>query len=241
MMRIETKLRMNRGKDIDSLDPIPTSGMLLGYVSGLIKTSDADMLMKGIYRASRGKIVVQINSLGEEMMRGLYDEEDPESKQDLSVFLVIMALSSREGTLPKKIAAVVQNCKAKVLPLPISEKGFDSTIEDLERQVTDSVHLKDKGNESLAQLYEQLVEIDSEYGCSKIEKYRLILRKYKLIYSTLSMFIDTGSLLVGSFWTPKADREAVIEAVDKLKVTSGRNTQDRGSKLRLSQHLPDNP
>lgn len=194
------------------------SGVRLAYVSGILKTSEAESLMRAVYRVSRGKLVLSLMSLSQDMMRGLEDPQNPESKENISVFLLVMSTASKDGVLSKRLYSIFETVHAKLLPLPPSHKGFESTVEELEKQITDLAHLKEKGQQVLQLKLEKLGSVNPVYCCSEIEEHRLMIRKYKMVFSTLSMFSESSSLLVGSFWAAKADKDTINLAVDKLKV-----------------------
>ena len=53
--------------------------------------------------------------------------------------------------------------------------------------------------------------------CSKIEEYKYQIKKYNLIFKTLTLFYESQSLLIGSFWASSKDQGRIIDAVDRLK------------------------
>lgn len=201
-------------KDIGDIN---TEGVKIGYASGLIKTSEVDNLMRGVYRMARGKVIIQNVSFSNEMMRGIENPDDPESKENLTAFLIILPTSPKTGNISKKIAALVSSCKAKLLPLPTSHFGFDATVRDLESQVSEMSHLLGQASDANVDKIYNLSLVSQDYGISKIEEYRLKMKKYKLIFTTLCLFHESSSLLVGSFWAAKKDVDHIIHAVDKLK------------------------
>lgn len=54
-------------------------------------------------------------------------------------------------------------------------------------------------------------------GCSKLEQYKALIKKYRLIFRTLEYFKEYQSLLIGSFWASVYDLDEIVRSVDALK------------------------
>jgi len=78
-------------------------------------------------------------------------------------------------------------------------------------------NLRTTAQENVLEKLEGLADVQKGFQCSKIEYYRLVLKKYKLIYKTLGMFSESSSLLIGSFWAAKIDQDKIVNTVDHLK------------------------
>jgi len=224
MRHAQRMLRSAGGGGLEQ--PLLEQESLVESMAGVVEDKEIDKIMKGLWRASRGKayfsfdrelgITVKDPKSGAEVKKTpfvAYFQTGPESALARRVKNVCLAMSANMYNWPRN--AVEAKRKEDELQNDLKRndrllKDFTSFMEEEAREFVDQV---DGGN-------------------SKIENYRLFCKKEKSAYTILNLFTD-GLTYRCDLWFPKSEFEALSAKLHGVKTASGQHAV-----LLLSREAP---
>jgi len=204
----------------------PLLESLVESMAGVVEDKEIDKIMKGLWRASRGKAYFSFDrELG-------ITVNDPKTGAEIrKTPFVAYFQTGPESALARRVKNVCIAMNANMYEWPRDSAQAHVKQQELEKDLMRNDQLlKDFKNFMEDEAKEFVDQVDG--GNSKIENYKLFCKKEKSAYTILNLFTDGGSYRC-DLWFPKSEFDALKAKLDGVKTASGQQ-----SVLLLSREAP---
>jgi V-type H+-transporting ATPase subunit a len=195
---------LSNTRDSGGLEQPLLEDTMLSSIGGVLDDKDVDKVMKGLWRATRGKAYF---SADRDMSWNL---KDPKTGAEVkkTPFLVYFQSGSAR-TLEKRITNVCVAMSASLYPCPQSYTEASRREDELRRDLDRNDTLLKDWTTFMNEEAKGFLSAAADNN-SKIENYRLFCKKEKSAYTILNLFQD-GMSYTCQVWFPKSERRALKE------------------------------
>lgn len=167
--------------------------LTLNYVIGSIPTAKVDILNRILWRSLRGNLYMNSRPLEEPN-----EEKHSEEQVEKSVFIVFthgQLLLSRVKKIAESLEGHVYN------DIGSDPELYDQVVKDLNMKITDLTQV-------MFSTHQQL-EAELFVIADQLEVWQAIVKREKMIYSTMNLFSDGSRGLVAEGWIPTSEIASV--------------------------------
>jgi len=175
-------------KEID-MDKASFSQMKLLNISGILQAKDLMKFTKMIFRASKGNSILYTFNIPAESAKDVVPR---------SAFIVIIESGN---ALVNKINRICESFSAKKYRLPTNKDEVFDKIKEIEDNITDSKQLHVMAEKNFRENLSTAIETN-EFGCARVEAFRILFEKEALIFNTMNLLEETYNIMIGKIWIP---------------------------------------
>ena len=191
-------------------------GVQFFYLCGVIKTEDVGKMQRLVFRISRGNAYLHTTDLAFENEAEILNFNYGVKK---TAFFLVFQLGTH-NLLKQNLKKALDSLNATFYTLPNTLSGIDDKMDDLRETAETNQDVIMKSEQYIDRELSYFYKPTERQSISKIEQYRIIMEKEKMITEVLNKMILKNGILHGKLWVAEEQTNYLKSFVSNLKMNN---------------------